>query len=84
MTIPASDIDALFDLIERAGKKLRDRNPDHELLQFLDPVMEEAPWTKEIAEKFLEQFDKDGKQTVITIRVFYLHALDKANNTPAT
>ena len=82
MTIPASDVDALFDLIEVGGAKLREQNPDHELLQFLAPVIQKAPWTDEVGEKFLAQFDPDDKKTAVTIRVADLHAFNEANNAP--
>lgn len=84
MTIPASDVDALFDLIEAEAKKLRETNPDHELLEFIGPVMGTEQWTTKVGEKFLTMFDTDGKKTVITIRVAYYQALMEENKPSAS
>ncbi len=76
MVVPASDIDALFDLIEEGVKKLTKKDPEHELLKFAKPVLQEEKWDKEIGEEFLEKFDPEGNANVVQVRVRYLHTLN--------
>lgn len=79
MSIPANDVEALFDLIEAAAKTLREKNPKHELLKFVDSVLTTTPWTQELGEEFLKKFDPGSKMTVVTIRVAYYQALKAAS-----
>ncbi len=58
--IPASDIDALFELIESATNELHQLKPGHDLLQYAAPVLQTTAWTKKIGDQFLAQFDKNG------------------------
>lgn len=79
MPIPASDVEALFDLIETTAQTLREKNPKHELLKFVDSVLTKTPWTQDLSEEFLKKFDPDSKMTAVTVRVEYYKALKAAN-----
>ena len=77
MTGMAEDVEAMYDLLEEAIKDLREKDPEHELLAFADPVMGVSGWpeNREVGEKFLKLF-APSEETVVQARVNYLIAVE--------
>lgn len=82
MTDFASDYEALFRLIETEGNELKGVDPEHEILQFFEPILQNEKWGEQRGQAFLERFDPNEDKTVVGLRVAYYKALRVANGKP--
>ncbi len=78
MTDSAADIDALFNILEREIQELRELSPEHELLKFAGPVLENEDWITEVHLDFLNRFNPTGQASWARQRRNYLVEIRRA------
>lgn len=78
MTGLASDLDALNKMIVEGIQELREKNPEHELMEWAEPMLGERQFTEAEWETFFARFAKEEGTTVLQSDLNYLSALDQA------
>ena len=74
----ATDIDAMFSILERDIQELQTVDPKHELLKFAGAILETEDWVTEIHLDSLNRFNPTGNASWVKQRTSYLVAIRRA------
>ncbi len=73
----AEEFDAMLELIKVASDELQMKDPDHRLLWFSGPVLNNEVWSVGQEDRYLEEFAPNPKTKLWEAHMSYLLALRK-------